>query len=86
MKENDDGNEIISGFSRLQFYVYDNLKNGTITREDVVEMCKHFLGNKLCIESARQILEKEILSTMTEEAAIEFMNKLEPEINGKLEK
>ena len=86
MKENNDKEEIVLSFSKLQLFVYENLKNGTITRKDVVEMCKHFLSSDLYIEVEKKIVQNEILSIMAEEKGSKVYENLESKTNEKLEK
>jgi len=38
------------GFTKLQSYIYENAENGSVTMNDIVGMCKHFLNEDIAIE------------------------------------
>jgi hypothetical protein len=61
------------GLPKIKKFVFEGLSDGSITREDMVEMCNHFIGEHMCQDLALAFIKKEILLETTDEIAIDFL-------------
>lgn len=65
--------EFVRGLDKVKKFVFKGFEDGSITREDMVEMCQHFLGEKMCEDTAIAFLTPRVRESMSEELAIEFL-------------